>query len=199
MALICGQISQNFVRDCDNKPVGGVKSRLYIINQDDVATVTYDVTNPLVVTAMTLKSTKQAWTWDVYKRGHKPKATQKDTDYSVNYQHELVTYIPDWDNSTKAQVEQLANGYYVVIVENLQNTGDARFEIYGLSAGIRSQDGAVRDLAANEGVFTLTLGNDADQFEPHLPASFAVSSGSPAAYSYTATLAAVVALVTPAV
>lgn len=196
MAFICGFVNQNFVLNCGSKPIGGVKSRLYLINSADIASVTYDSTNPLIVTAMTLATGKQAWTWDVFKRNHKPKAEQKDNDYGSYYQHSLVSYIPEWDNATKIQVEQLANGYYVAIVENLQNNTDAAFEIYGLKSGIRSQDGAIRDLGANEGIMTLTLSNDADMFEDHLPASFAVAVSS--VYSYTATKAAVVALVTPA-
>ncbi len=196
MALICGQISASLERDCENKPIGGVKSLLHIINQEDIESVTYDADNPLIVTAMTLKDGKRAWNWEVFKRNHKPKATQKDSDYATMYQHELVTYIPEWNNDVKYQAEQLANGYYVVIVENLANTTDAAFEIYGLKSGIRSQDGAIRDLGANEGLMTLTLSNDADMFEDHLPASFAVEVSN--VYSYTATKAAVVALETPA-
>lgn len=196
MTLICGKLSANFALDCNSKPIGGVKSQIWIINQIDILSVTYDTTNPLIVTAMALKTGMQAWTWTVFKRNHKPKATQKDTTYSTNYQHELVTYLPDWDSIIKYQAEQLANGYYVVIVQNLQAGTDAQFEIYGLKAGIRSQDGAVRDLGANEGVMTLTLANDADMFEDHLPASFAVTTSS--VYDPVATLAAIVALETPA-
>lgn len=195
MTLVCGKISQNFVLDCTSKPIGGTKSQLWIINQEDIASVTFDVTNPLIVTAMTLKATTQAWTWTVFKRNHKPKATQKDTTYSTNYQHELVTYLPDWDSAVKYQAEQLGNGYYVAIVQNLQTGTDAQFEIYGLKAGLRSQDGAVRDLGANEGVMTLTLANDADMFEDHLPASFAVQTMG--VYDPVATLEAIIALETP--
>ena len=198
MALICGKLEQAFALTCNSKPIGGVTSRLHIINSVDIASVTYDATNPLIVTGITLVTGAQAWTWDVYKRNHKPKATQKDTTYSTNYQHELVSYIPEWDSASKYNVEQLGNGYYVVIAENLQNTTDAAFEIYGLKSGLRSQDGAVRDLGADEGIFKLTMANDADQFEDHLPASFVVTAGMPAVYSYTATKAAVVALETPA-
>lgn len=199
MTLICGKISADFLRDCTSKPIGGVKSRLYLINQEDILTITYDVDNPLIVRAMALNTGAAAFSWDVFKRNHKPKATQKDTTYSVNYQHELATYIPDWDSDIKFQAEQLGNGYYVVIVENLANTTDAAFEIYGLKSGMRAQDGSLRDLGANEGLFTLNMSNDADQFEDHLPASFGVltSGGSPV-YSYTDTKAAVIALLTPA-
>lgn len=196
MTLICGQLSQSFVRNCNSKPIGGVRARVWALNQDDILSITFDSTNPLIVSAITMLTGKRAWTWDVFKRNHKPKATQKDTTYSVNYQHELVTYIPEWDSVTKYAVEQLANGYYVIIVQNLQVGTDTQFEVYGIKAGMRSQDGAVRDLGANEGVMTLTLANDADMFEDHLPASFVVLTSS--VYDPVATLAAIVTLETPA-
>lgn len=196
MTLICGKISAGFARDCTSKPIGGVKSIITLINQEDILTVVYDTDNPLIVRSITMITGTKAFSWEVFKRNHKPKATQKDTTYSVNYQHELVTYIPDWDNDIKYQAEQLGNGYYVAIVENLANATDAAFEIYGLKSGMRAQDGAIRDLGANEGLFTLTLSNDADMFEDHLPASFAVEVES--AYDYTATKAAVAALLVTA-
>jgi hypothetical protein len=194
MATICGQITAGFARDCDNKPIAGVKPRAIYLNIQDIASVTRDATNPLIVTGITLKSGKQGYAWEVYKRGHKPNFIQVDDDYGTMYRHQVPTSIQIWDNATKAQIEGLATGYGVMIMENLQQSGDARFEIYGLEAGLRSQDGATRDLAANGGVFTTTMANDEDVLESRPPASFAVSSGSPAAYSYSATLAAVEAL-----
>lgn len=198
MTLICGDIAQNFVLDCASKPVGGVKSRLHIMNSDDIASVTYDTDNPIIVRGITLKPGKRAWTWDVYKRNHKPKFEVQDAPYSTNFKHSLVSYIPEWNNDTKLQAEQLTCGFFVVVCENLQNTTDAAFEIYGLKSGIRASTFA-RDLATNEGVPTLTMTNDPDMFEDHMPASFAVltTGGSPV-YSYALTAAALVALETPA-
>lgn len=187
MAFVCGTISEDILRDCATQPVGGVKSTMRLINIDDIATITRDVANPLIVTDIVLKTGKKAYKYEVFKRGHKPRFTKVNGDYADRYRHEIDTSIQVWDNDTKAQVEGLNGASVVAIVENLQNTGDARIEIYGLDAGLYVADGAVRNLNENDGVYALTLASDDLSLEPHIPASFYDTS-------YTATLAALATL-----
>jgi hypothetical protein len=172
MPLICGQISEDIERSCDALPVGGVKPIIRVINIDDIATITYDATNPLIVTGITLKATKKAFKYEVYKRGHKPRFTLVASDFGPRYKHEVDSSIQVWDNPSKAQVEALNWASVVVIVENMQKTGDAQIEIYGLESGLEVADGAVRNLAANDGVYTYTLASGDDSLEPHIPRSF---------------------------
>lgn len=172
MASICGEITANIERNCDVLPVGGVKSSMRLINSEDIATITRDPANPLIVTGMTLKIGKKAFTYEVFKRGHKPRFTKVNGDFGDRYRHEVDTSIQVWDNATKAQVEGLNGASLVAIVENLQNTGDARFEIYGLEAGMYVADGAVRNLNENDGVYVFTLASDDLSLEAHIPSSF---------------------------
>lgn len=196
MATICGKISDDIERNCDALPVGGVKSVMRLINLEDIEAVTYDVTNPLIVTGIDLKTGTKAYKYEVFKRGHKPRFTKVNGDYGDRYRHEIDTSIQVWDNVTKAQVLGLNQAAVVAIVENLQNTGDARFEIYGLTSGLYVADGATRNLNENEGVYALTLASDDLSLEPKIPHTFAVLDGS--VYDYTDTLAALVALETVA-
>jgi hypothetical protein len=192
MAIICGEITDNIAVDCLNKPVGGAKSKMWLININDIASVTYDTANPLIVRALTLASGKYAYQYVVYKRGHKPAFNLVVKDFGTYWNHVVNTSVQVWDNATKLQIYGLSDAYVVAIVENVQSTGDARFEIYGLGNGLTMADGAIRDLAANDGVFTMALSSEPEMEEARVPASFAVEETG--AYSYTATLAAIVAL-----
>ena len=196
MATICGKITADIERNCDTLPVAGVRSVIHIGNQEDIATVTYDTINPLIVTSITLKPGAKMFRYEVFKRGHKPRFTKVNGDYGDRYKHEIDTSIQVWDNATKAQVEGLNGSATFVIVENLQTTGDARFEIYGLGSGLFVADGAVRNLAENDGVYTFTLASDDQSLEAKIPYTFAVLTAG--TYSYTATVAAITALETAA-
>jgi hypothetical protein len=194
----CSVINADILADCAIKPVGGAEPLLWLIPKADydAAVKTYNSTNSLVLNSITLPSGKKAFQFLVFRRGHKPRFTTKDSDYGTYYLHEVLTSIQIWNNAVKQQVAGLVDNYYVAIVENVQKSGDAVFEIYGAQNGLRVQDGGVRDLAANEGVFTITLANDADMNEPQIPLSFVVpASGT---FSYTQTKAAIVALTTAA-
>ncbi len=192
MAIICGEITDNIAVDCLNKPVGGAKSKMWLININDIASVTYDTANPLIVRAITLKANTYAYQYVVYKRGHKPAFALVVKDFGTYWNHIVNTSVQVWDNETKLQLQGLSDAYVVAILENVQSTGDARFEIYGLGNGLTMADGATRDLAANDGVFTMALSSDTDMEEARVPASFAVEVGS--AYNYAATLEAIEAL-----
>lgn len=192
MAIICGTITDNIGADCLNKPVGGAKSRMWLINIADIASVTYDTANPLIVRGITLNNGAYAYQYTVYKRGHKPSFTLVVKDFGTYWKHSVKTSVQVWDNETKLQIQGLSDDYVVAIIENVQSTGDARFEIYGLGNGLTMADGAIRDLAANDGVFVMDLSSEADMEEARVPASFAVEVDS--AYNYAATLAAIEAI-----
>jgi hypothetical protein len=171
MPTICGEISGNIERNCDILPVGGVKPVMRLINHSDIASISYDATNPLIVTGITLKQGKKAFKYEVYKRGHKPRGTYVASATGPRYRHEVDSSIQTWDNASKLQVEALNSATVVAILENVQTTGDARIEIYGLDSGLEVADGAVRNLAENDGVYSYTLASNDESLEPHMPRS----------------------------
>ncbi|MDF3076126.1 MAG: hypothetical protein K0S09_15 [Sphingobacteriaceae bacterium] len=192
MPTLCDKISGDLLNDCDNKPVAGVSTIITLINQEDIDSVVYDATNPQVVSEIVLKTGKKGYKFEVYKNTHKPRATSVNRPYGTYWKHEIATAIMTWDIATKIQAEALLGGKVIAIVENLQKTGDARIEIYGWDQGLSIAAGAVRDTAANDGVFNFTLANEEEYPEPHLPKTFAVEVTN--VYDYAATIAAVEAL-----
>lgn len=192
MASVCGEITAKIELNCDILPVGGVKSVMYVGNIADVATYTKDVTNPLIITDIVMKTGKQLFPYEVFKRGHKPRFTKVNGEYGDRYRHEIDSSVQIWDNVTKAQIEGLNGASVFVIVENLQNTGDARFEVYGFDSGLYVADGAIRNLNENDGVYVFTLASDDLGLEPHIPYTFLDGT-------YVATVAALEVLTVPAV
>jgi len=198
MATTCSDLDNDILADCNAKPTGGAEPLMWVLKKADydAAVKTFDADNKLILNSIALATGKKAYQFLVFKRGHKPRFTNKDTDYGTYYLHEILTSIQIWDNATKLLIPALSDDYYTIIVENVQKSGDAVFEIYGAKNGIRVQDGAVRDLAANDGVYTCTFANDAAYPEPAPPLSFVVLDTG--VFSYTATKAAITALLTPA-
>ena len=189
MPTVCGAISEDILANCDNKPIGGVDTTIYGIPLADWnnATLTFDAGNPLIINSIALLTGKKFFKFQVFKRGHKPKFEAVDTEFGVNYKHSIATNIPVYTDAVKAQIQALAEGYTVFIVENLQKSG-VPFEIYGAQSGLRMPD-LVRDLAANEGVITGIFTNDEDAAEPRPPYTFKTVTG-----TYASTKAAVTAL-----
>lgn len=193
MPSICGEISENIERNCEIVPVGGVKPVMRLINIEDISAVVRDTDNPLIVTGITLKPGKKAFKYEVYKRGHKPRLTLVVGEFGPpQYRHEIDSSVQVWDNASKAQVEALNSASVVAILENMQKTGDARIEIYGLDSGLEVADGAVRNLAENNGVYSYTLTSADDSLEPHMPSSFWSTS-----YATTVTALAALDVVAP--
>jgi hypothetical protein len=187
MALVCGEITADILRDCDALPTGGVKSMIRVGNLEDVATWVKDATNPLILTDIVMKTGKKMFKYEVFKRGHKPRFEKVNGEFGDKYRHVVDTSIQVWDNDTKAQVEGLNGSSVFVIVENLQNSGDARFEVYGFDQGLYVGDGAVRNLAENDGVYSISLTGEDGYLESHIPYSFWDTS-------YAATLTALATL-----
>lgn len=186
---ICDKISGDLLNNCDNKPVAGVSQTLTLINKDDVASWVLDTENPQVIRAIYLKTGARAYRFEVYKNTHKPRTTSVNRTYGTYQKQEIVTAIMTWDIATKLQVEALFGSKIIAIAENLQTTGDARVEVYGWDSGLTIAEGAVRDTAANDGVFNFTLANEDEYPEPHLPKTFAVNVDDE--YNYPATIEAI--------
>ena len=202
MPTVCSTVlSADLKKDCNNLPVGNAEPLMWAITKEDWnnATKSYDADGNL--TSITLGTGKKSFQFEVYKNGHKPSFETVDGgDYPDTFNHQIATSFQNYTNATKKQIPALISSKSVFIVENVQKTTDAVFEIYGTGQGLRLQPGAKRDLAANAGVFTGTFANDKDQYEAGLPISFVVTDmvGGMPVFSYNKTKAAIVALTTAA-
>lgn len=158
MGCILG-ISSDINNDCDLRPVAGLETTLTAFNREDIDTVTYDGTNSHLVTAITLKTTKQAYTITGFKR-----SSNSGHDLTVNefapdsYKHYIS--IQPWgiDADTVKQLDDLADLVIITENKNKSDAGDGTFEIYGLETGLyKSSD--TRRVNDNLGAGTIELTN----------------------------------------
>jgi hypothetical protein len=172
----CGKISESILIDCANPLVGGVKDRLVLFNFEDQSVITRDGTNPQLITGISLTTSPVAKAYQFEGKNHSNdvKSTLVKGKYSENYDHEVIFRIFGNSAAIKKQIEAMAKGKFVAIIENnfKGNGGDAAFEIFGLDVGL--------DLMAMEanksdqdtqGAYVLTLRTPDTFKEPHLPAS----------------------------
>ena len=187
-------------RDCADPIVPGLEKRGVIINKADIdiSKVTYDESNPNIVTALPLKDGKKAF--DIYQQTNTPfngtnKAFAAGTNSNSFTKQVTFVVLDDGPEVAQSIIDPLANGEFVVILENkykkMQGTpaGSAAFEIYGLQTGLKQSEGTNdKNSADTEGGWSVTLQ------ETMAPKSGIYLFSE----SYDATLALVEALVSPA-
>jgi len=183
-------ITQAITNACADAVKAGVEEDIYVLNREDIASITRSGSPTNLVTAITMKSTKRAWKitgtkmsnnlgYDIVIRDNAPDA----------YTH---IYEADISKNTALIRKQLDNlGDVVVIAENRNKaSADGTFIIYGYESGLYPSAGSQRS-NDNYNQHTLTLQTREGQEESERPLVFLSTD-------YATTLAALVALETPA-
>ena len=191
MAL-CGGISSGIVYDCDNPIVPGVVPDLILFNLRDIATITYDVTKTHIITDIALSSGNQAYKFEGFRQSMRPQANFVRQPYVNAYDHQIELQVFGITADDKKNLESMALGKIVAVVENLDKTDEVTFEVFGLDVGLEVM-GLSRINADVEtgGSYSLNLmtPDDAGK-EPKLPANWFDTD-------YATTKAKVEALLTP--
>jgi len=191
----CAVITANITFDCDNPPVAGNEDVLWVINKAewDNATLTPNGTNPQLIEGITLATGDFLFKYEGKNNSVEPTQKLVKGKYTESYDHEVTFKVFKTDAATKEQLEKLASGRVVAILENRfrGDTGASAFEIYGSDVGMEVQE-LTRTLndADTQGAFNLILRSPEISKEGHLPASLFVTS-------YAATKAVIEALVSP--
>lgn len=131
--------------DCENPMVKGAKADGLLINRADInlAGVTYDASNPFLVTALPLNAGKTAF--DIVQGGKTPfTGTQQEMaegTYQNTFTNTIQFVILNQGTTTAEQVFALCNGEFGVILQNNNGT----YQVYGLESGLRAS-AMVREL-----------------------------------------------------
>lgn len=153
MSGICDYaIKRDIVASCDDPLVSGVEQEGVIMNRKDIdfATVAFNATRKNVIETLALKEGKKAY--KVIVPGSTP-FTGTNTALAVGtYQNtftntvNMVILANDPDVCADI-IDGLANGEYVVILENKaknlqkeENPGDSAFQIYGYYQGLKAAE-----------------------------------------------------------
>lgn len=170
--MSCGDITIGSQYDCDAPLYGGVRSRLGVINKNDIASVTYSSTTPGLVTAITLKSGKVMHLFEGFKNSVIP-SLEKVTAGSGQgvWKHMTNFFIYENTQAQKNNIQKMGNGKYITIFQNRNEDANA-FEIQGIGNGLELQDGAVNNKNENQGAYNLILASGAGQEEAKMPATY---------------------------
>lgn len=188
---ICGKLIQNMLYDCTNPVIGGVEAVVYLFNRSDITAYVRDVTNPQIITDITLASGAKGFRYEGYNTSVKPKSTFVKKDYSARFDHAVDFVIFAKGSAVKAEVEKLGTNRVVAVIENIHKSGDSAFEIFGTDLGLELTTLTADPNDANsEGAYVVNLTSPANFKEPHMPATFFDTD-------YATSKASLLALITP--
>lgn len=160
-------ISSCISADCNNPIYTGVGQVAYIFNFQDIEGLVTDPDNPNLITSLTLREVSEGVTATGYKivnLGRTP-FTGSNTAFSAgNIQNkftETVSFVvPDASATAAQMVDNLANGKFVIVLENEYNGSDGtgKFQLYGGLKGLIASD-ISRDPYSTDtdGAYAITL------------------------------------------
>lgn len=182
----CGEITLGSAYNCDDPLQGSTKPRVIIFNKDDIAGYTIGAT-PGLITAITLKSGKSGYAFEGFKNSNTP-SSEKLSSASGQplFKHIVDFFIYENSQIQKNNIEKLAAGKFVIIIQNAKENADA-FEVFGIGNGVELADGVVNNKNENNGAYHLIMNTAENQGEAKLPQTFFITS-------YAASLAAIEAL-----
>ncbi len=167
---ICPGITQDVAASCDTPLLSGIEDRLILINLHEIASKTLDVSNPLVLTDMSLVTDAEAFAYTGRNHSNEPDYSMERSRYQETFMHQVRFKVFSDAPDIKKELEAMAKVKLVAILQ----TATGRFEVYGLYQGLR-----LKELTRNPmdmetgGAFDLLLGSDDNvSKEPHMPATF---------------------------
>lgn len=185
-------VGQNLISDCTNQPKGGNEKIGWLLLRDEIASFTYDPTNPSIIDALTMESTKKAYSVTVNFKGIDTghDFVEGADGFADAFTHFASVKIFQKDVATKEFVDALSD--VVLIVEDSDKTLAANgvFKVYGLLNGLFKTSDTQRD-NSDRGVRLLELGSRAEQEEKYSNYNFWKTD-------YAVSKAAVLALEIPA-
>lgn len=167
--MSCGLITLGSRPDCDDPLKSGTRPRLFLINYDDVISVTESTSTPNLITAITFAANKVAYVFENFKQDVKPvQSTIAPANGSNQNKHAVSFLVYETGQLQKNNIQEIQKGRFMAIVENKGKTANS-FELYGLGTGMEIVPGDNRDGQANGGGYIIPLATPDGEFEPMLP------------------------------
>ena len=167
--MSCGTITIGSRPNCPNTLKKGTSHKLYLINFDDLLSTTASTSTPNLLTALTFATNTVSFLFEGFKQSVKPTQEIVDADGAGNaFKHSLGFLVYDISQLQKNNIQKMAKGRFIAIVENNGKNEDS-FEVYGLGSGLEIVPGLARDPYANGGGYILQLATPDTEDEPLLP------------------------------
>jgi len=191
---IYNKINAGFSLGTASPVTAGIEDVVYIFNQDDF-TLTYDTTNPLIVTGITAVGTANIYKFEGTNNSFNTSSKLAKTAVGPRYSEEIDFNVAGFSVDIKTQLMALGYGRSRAIVINNYNSSDSAIELFGAVNGLILTD-AERSAADEtmDGGYKLKLTNPDKLREPYPPRAVSIAPTSGSA-TFASTIAAIEALV----
>ena len=191
---IYNKINAGFSLGTGDPITAGIEDVIYIFNEDDI-TLTYDISNPLIVTGLTAVSGAKIYTFEGTNNSFNTMSKMAKTQVGPRYTEEIDFNIAGLSTAIKAQLMAMGYGRVKAISINNHKSSDSAIELFGAVNSLILTD-AERSAADEtlEGGYKLKLTNPDKMREPYPPRAVSIAPESGPA-TYASTIAAIEALV----
>jgi len=191
---IYNKINAGFTLGTAEPVTAGIEDVIYIFNQDDI-TLTFDTTNPLIVTGLTAVSAAKIYKFNGTNNSFNTVSKLAKTSVAPRYTEEIDFNVAGLSVDIKTQLQAMGYGRVCAIAINNYNSSDSAVELFGAVNGLILTD-AERSAADEtvDGGYKLKLTNPDKLREPYPPRAVSIAPVSGTA-TYASTIAAIEALV----
>jgi len=191
---IYNKINAGFSLGTGEPITSGIEDVIYIFNQGDI-TLTYDTTNPLIVTGLTAITGAKVYKFEGTNNSFNTMSKLAKTQVGPRYTEEVDFNIAGLSTDIKTQLMAMGYGRVQAIAVNNYKSSDSAIELFGAVNGLILTE-AERNAADEtlEGGYKLKLTNPDKMREPYPPRAVSIPPASGPA-TYASTLAAIEALV----
>jgi hypothetical protein len=194
MSTIYNKINAGFSLGTASPVTAGIEDVIYIFNQDDF-TLTFDTTNPLIVTGITAVGTANIYKFEGTNNSFNTSSKLAKTSVGPRYTEEIDFNIAGFSVDIKTQLMAMGYGRVCAIAVNNYGSSDSAIELFGAVNGLILTD-AERSAADEtvDGGYKLKLTNPDKLREPYPPRAVSIAPTSGTA-TYASTIAAIETLV----
>lgn len=146
---VCEKLISSCVSaSCDNPIFKGIEGHAWIFNKAQVASFTYDQTNPNLITAINMATYESGGNdvayvgYTIDNLGKTPftgtNTTMTEGNVSNSFTETFSFVVPDNSPSAAMLLDGVVNGKFVVVVENEYDGQDhkGKFQVYGAKKGL---------------------------------------------------------------
>jgi hypothetical protein len=191
---IYNKINAGFALGTDEPVTAGIEDLIYVFNQDDF-TLTFDTTNPLIVTGLTAVNAAKVYKFEGTNNSFNTTSKLAKTSVGPRYTEEIDFNVAGFSVDIKTQLQAMGYGRVCAIAVNNYNSSDTAIELFGAVNGLILTD-AERNAADDtmDGGYKLKLTNPDKLKEPYPPRAVSIAPTSGTA-TFASTIAALEALV----
>src|SRR5436305_11441855 len=125
---IYNKINAGFSLGTGSPVTAGIEDVIYIFNQDEI-TLTYDTTNPLIVTGLTAVSSAKVYKFEGTNNSFNATSKLAKTQVGPRYTEEIDFNIAGLSVAVKSQLRAMGYGRVQAIVINNYKSSDSAIEL----------------------------------------------------------------------